>query len=321
VEPDREPRGEPRVGRPMERVNPTVLAAIALAALVLLIIGVVVFQGRNADDDRLTGDEVTGSREDPEERCSSRRTYDLIKREIFRRAAELRGADRAAFDAISGHSTVRMEAPVVRDENRTIGSVTCNGTLTIDLPPGTAVVGGRRSLSADVLYTLQPAADSSGNVLTLSNADEIITPLATLARVGQSSEAPTDPNNQVVADPLAPVDGLPAPRSPADPSAPQSQSPAGTANPSFSCANARTRGEIAVCNDAGLAALDRRMAAQFADAVSQADPEQRAILVRTRNDFLRFRDGCPSNSCIAQTYRGRIREIEDIMAGRWEPER
>ena len=56
-------------------------------------------------------------------------------------------------------------------------AVTCNGTLTLDLPPGIAVAGGRRTLSADILYTVQPAADASGNVVTLSNAEEIITPL------------------------------------------------------------------------------------------------------------------------------------------------
>ena len=47
-----------------------------------------------------------------------------------------------------------------------------------------AVVGGRRTLTSDVDYTVQPAADGSGNVVLLRNADAIIAPLATLARVG-----------------------------------------------------------------------------------------------------------------------------------------
>ena len=309
-----EPRRGERVGATVQRVNPTVLAAIALGALILLIVAMMVFAGRNGDDDRLTGDEVTASREDPEQRCSSRATYDQIKRELFRRAAALRGSDEAVFGDIAGYSTVRMEAPALRDENAETDAVTCNGALTLDLPPQVAVVGGRRSLSADVLYTVQPAADGSGNVLTLANADDIITPLATLARTKPSAEETlnqADPAAEGAVEPIAPVD------SPAS----VAETPAATTSPSFNCAAARTSGEVAVCNDAGLAALDRRMAAQFASAMSDANSDQRANLQRTRDAFLRFRDGCPDNACIAETYRGRMREIRDIMLGTWRPGR
>ena len=309
-----EPRRDERVGGIVQRVNPTVLAAIALGALILLIVAMMLFAGRNGEDDRL-GDEVTASREDPEQRCSSRATYDQIKRELFRRAAALRGSDQAAFGNISGYSTIRMEAPALSDENAETDAVTCNGALTLDLPPGVAVVGGRRSLSADVLYTIQPAADGSGSVVTLANADDIITPLATLARTQPAAE---DTLNQV--GPAAEVPAV-EPAAPADPLAPTSDAPAATVSPSFNCAAARTSGEVAVCNDEGLAALDRRMAAQFSSAMSDADAEQRANLQRTRDAFLRYRDGCPNNACIAETYRGRIREIRDIMLGTWRPRR
>jgi uncharacterized protein len=104
---------------------------------------------------------------------------------------------------------------------------------------------------------------------------------------------------------------VPAPRPPAT----------GAARPSFNCRYARTRGEIAVCRDSGLAALDRQMASQFYRALRVADPRQRATLTATRDSFLRYRDRCPSNACVAETYRGRMREIRDIMAGNWSPER
>lgn len=304
-----EPDGSKRVGRSVQRLNPTVLAAIALVTLILLIVGVIVLQGRSSEDDRLTGEEVATARGDVEERCAERRTYDQIKRELFRQAAAVRGSDQAAFGRLAGLSSVRMEAAVLRDENRTTGSVTCNGTLTLDLAPGVAVAGGRRSLNADILYTI----DADGNVTTVTDADAIISALSTLSRIAEPvDDALTNTTNELVTEPLAPVDGLPV-----DPLAPQA--PAATASPSFNCATARSRGEIAVCNDAGLAALDRQMAAQFASAISEADPDQRAILIRTRTAFLRFRDQCPNSACIAQTYRGRIREIEDIMSGEWEP--
>jgi len=268
------------------------------------------------DDDRLTG-ASTSQREDPEKLCSSQATYNRIKRELFRRAGALRGSDQPAFDKLAAYASVRVEAPALRDENRETGGVTCNATLTLDLPPGVAVVGGRRSLSSEITYTVQAAADGSGNVVTLADADQIITPLATLAKTAPPPEDPLQNivGNDVTTAPAQPVDPLaPAPE-------PGQQPPAagGTTNPSFSCSAARSSGEVAVCNDPGLATLDRRMASQFNSAISSADPEQRALLIRTRDSFLRYRDQCPSNDCIAQTYQGRMREIRDIMRGTWRP--
>ena len=322
-----EPERDERVGGLVQRVNPTVLAAIALGALVLLIGAMMLFGSRSSEDDRLTGNEVAESHEEPAQRCANRATYEEMKRELFRRAAALRGSDQATFDKIASYSTVRMQSPVLRDDSVEVGSVTCNGTLTLDLPPGVAVVGGRRSLSAEILYTIQPAADGSGNVLTIANADEIITPLATLARTGvaASDVLPPTGNEAIPADPDTVTSEEMPPTSPPPPPAPPTASPAppsdNSARPSFNCANARTSGEIAVCNNPGLAALDRRMAAQFVSAMSDADARQRALLNRTRTLFLTYRDRCTSDDCIAETYRGRMREIRDIMTGRWRPQR
>ena len=146
-----EPHGNERVGGSVQRINPTVLAAIALGALILLIVGMMVIGNRSTEDDRLIGNEATASREDPEKRCASRATYDLIKRELFRRAAAVRGSDEAAFGNIGSHSVVRMEAAMLRDENADTGAVTCNGTLTLDLPPGVGGAGRRRALTAVIL--------------------------------------------------------------------------------------------------------------------------------------------------------------------------
>jgi hypothetical protein len=63
------------------------------------------------------------------------------------------------------------------------------------------------------------------------------------------------------------------------------------------------------------------MAAQYYRAISNADARQRSQLVGSRTAFLRFRDRCANNACIADTYRGRMREIRDIMAGTWRQRR
>jgi uncharacterized protein YecT (DUF1311 family) len=307
--------GDKGVGGIVQRLSPTAIAAVALGLLLLIIVGAILLRGGGAEDDRLTN-AVTAAREDPEKLCSSQATYDLIKRDLFRRAAALRGSDRATFDKLGSYSSLRVEAPLLQQQNEDVESVTCNATITLDLPPGVSVVGGRRSLSADVLYTVQPAADGSGTVVTLQNADGIVTPLATLSRTERPAEDnltevnAVEPAPGLPTDPLAPI---PAPGE-AAPSQP-------TSNPSFDCGSARTPGEIAVCNDPRLAALDRRMAAQFRSAMADASAQQRAILNQTRDSFLRYRDQCPSNSCVAETYQGRMREIRDIMRGNWQPRR
>jgi len=316
VEPDR----RPGVEGPVQRLNGTTIALIG--ALVLLVLMVAYLATRdNADQDKLTNSQVSGTSVTANEKaCVSKRTYELIKRELFRRAAQLRGTDQAAYDRLSAYAVVRMENPVMETEDPSTHAVQCSGSLSIDLPPGVAVVGGRRTLASEIDYSVQPAADGSGAVVLLRNADAIITPLATLARV-----APTvPPNPATTGDQTAPP--IPQPTLP-DPDAhspvllpqsaptaeplPPSRAPA--ARPSFNCANARTRGETAVCSDPGLASLDRQMASEFFRALSQADAGQREQLQRTRGRFLAFRDRCDSDACIADAYRGRMEEISDIM--------
>ena len=319
-----EPDGDDGVQEPMRRLNWTTIGLIAGLVLLVLVIAYFATRG-NSDQDKLTNVSIAeGSAANPEKLCAGKATYDLIKRELFRRAAQLRGSDQAAFDRLSGYAVLRMDNPVMENEDSSTGAVHCSGSLSLDLPPGVGVVGGRRTLTSDIDYTVQPAADGSGTVVLLQNADAVIAPLATLAKLGEPTAPPeadnevgldsATPENPVAPPPLAPS---PAPLPPAQP-APTPPKAIG-ARPSFNCANARSRGEIAVCGNAGLAALDRQMAGQFGRAMANASPEQRAILERTRDRFLGYRDRCPNNSCIGDAYVGRMREIRDIMEGRWQP--
>ena len=286
-----------------------------IGGLVLLVLLVAYFAtSRNPNQDKL-GNATTSSESasSDEKTCASKATYDLIKRDLFRRAAQVRGSDQGAYDRLSAFAVLRMEIPVMESENSSNGAVNCSGSLSLDLPPGVAVVGGRRTLNAEVDYTVQPAADGSGNVVLLRNADPIVTPLATLARVAEAASQPTAPEANAAApvDPLAP---MPAP-------APAAPSQLAQGNPSFNCGDARTNGERAVCGDSGLAALDRNMSAQYSRALSSGSPDERAVLQKTRDGFLRYRDRCPNRQFIADAYVGRMREIRDIMEGRWQPPR
>ena len=190
----------------MRRPNSTVIALVAGVFVLLLLL--YVFAGRGgSNSDKLSDDQVGGGTAaiDPEEACGSQATYDLIKRELFRRAAQARGTDQAAFDSLAAYSVVRMDAPMLRTHDEDLGRVECAGALSLDLPPGVAVVGGRRTLDANIGYSLQPSADGNGKVLTLSSAEGIIAPLATLARIGSATGDPLAPGAATApADPLAP---------------------------------------------------------------------------------------------------------------------
>jgi hypothetical protein len=183
--------------------------------------------------------------------------------------------------------------------------VSCSGTAVLSLPPGVSV-GGSRSLSGDLDYMIQPAADGTGNVIRLGNVDSIVVRLATISRTAPAAApaVPQDLTNTVGEEEPANEGDQPA----------QEQS---RVTPSFDCGKARSRSEIAICNDPGLAALDRQMAAQFNSALIEADRAQRGLLERTRSRFLSFRDRCATNQCIADTYRSRMREIGDILNDRW----
>jgi hypothetical protein len=318
VEPERHSDVRPGVRTP----NWTVLGLIGGLVILLLVIAYFA-TGRNSDQDKLTHNELTQNEAQaktpaPEKLCASSRTYDLIKRELFRRAAQTRGSDQAAFDQLSGYAVVRMENPVMESQDNATGAVNCSGSLSLDLPPGVGTVGGRRTLTADVDYTVQQAADGSGTVVVLRNADAIISSLATLARINEPVTVAPPPEPGAEANGIAPE----LPTTTPQPKQPKLSTPSASGtHPSFDCARARTKGEIAVCSDGGLAALDRNMAAQYGRAVAGASPDQLALLRRTRDHFLAYRDRCPNRSCIGDAYVGRMREIRDIMEGRWQPRR
>jgi hypothetical protein len=317
-----EPERPAGVQPAMRRLNPTLIALLSGVVILFLVIAYFA-SNRNPDQDKLKDAQVTTAQPVvPEKRCASQGTYDLIKHELFRRAAQLRGSDQAAYDRLSAYAVVRMENPVLENQDKDTGAVNCSGSLSLDLPPGVAAVGGRRTLMSDLDYTVQPAADGSGMVVLLRNADPIIAPLATLARVAQPAPAPAAPAETNAVAPEQQPQGAPGTQPPPSAPAPSAQPARPTgARPSFNCANARTRGEIAVCSDAGLATLDRNMAAQFERAMASASPEEQALLRRTRDRFLGYRDRCPDNRCVGNAYVGRMREIRDIMEGRWQPGR
>jgi hypothetical protein len=204
----------------------------------LLLLGAIVFglslTRSGPGSDAITSADNEGGKKtaaaDPEARCAAPATYDLIKRELFRQAAATRGSGEAVFAKLPSYATLRVSNPVLREQDEGLERVSCTASASLDLPPGLAVVGGRRTLTANIGYDVQPAADSSGEVVTLSDAQGIVIPLSTLARIGGANARPSDattpvPDVRKVPAPEDPPAGPPPPAPPAEPAPPVAARP------------------------------------------------------------------------------------------------
>ena len=280
----------------------------------------------------------------PATHCGSSATAGQIKRELFRRAAEIRGRDEAAFGRIAGAAHLRVNLPELRQTDARLGTVRCQAWVELDLPPGLAVLDGRRNLMADIRYTVKPGAGGKSSI-SLSNEGLIVTPLVTLAQISSVEDEPMPvPVPQPPAE-AQPLDQLPPPplaipqppraraapqharnvahaiRAAAQPARGASQAAkaakpaaAAPANPSYSCQIAKGRGETAVCKSSDLSRLDRHLGVLYGQSWGQADAARRAKLLGTRDRFIARRESCKSDSCISDAYVRRMREISDIMA-------
>lgn len=305
-----------RVATPMRPIILTLVATAAIAGA-----------GCNrGNGDKLTDEDVAaasqskggGEQEGADPRCESSRTHDVVKREMFRRAAEIRGSNAASYARIADFAMLQIFDAAPTAAASVGAAVECRGRATLRLPPNLSVAGGRTSLAGSIGFSVGGTAKGANPVISLTDDESITIPLATL-RQKRASEPPASAIPP--SEPAEPFDQVAPPAVPAPPPprpAPIAPEPVATAvRPSFDCRSARTRGEIAVCASPLLAELDQTMAAQYRAAIASADAPKARLLRETRDRFLGYRDRCPDDACVATTYRGRMREIADIMAGRW----
>ena len=279
---------------------------------------------------------------DPAQYCISRAAHDLLQRQLVRRASQFRRGDRADFERIAGNSFVRIDSTVAAEGGED-GAVDCSALVVVLLPPGTAAADGRRSLTAELDYSLTATSAGRRPALHLANADAMARQLATLTRLPRPAEvgnplpvpavevpvlpparlppiiAPAVPT--VRSPPLVATQPIRTPRAPAPPVAaarPQPRAAPKPAEPSinasFNCKFAKGRGETTVCKNPNLARLDRQLAVLYGQSWGHADAEKRAALLKTREQFIARRDDCQSDSCAVNAYLGRMREVTDIMA-------
>lgn len=257
------------------------------------------------------------------EACADQASYESLKMQIFESAKAVRTHGAAMLDSVAAASTVHMQFPVVKGRDQALNVTVCQGRLIIDLPPGASdAFNGERRLTADIDYAVQAAANGSRQVYQLSGAEPIIYRLAAIDLAAAPSVAAAKPG------PSAPTAARAAPR----PAAARAEAtfpriPPGTTmapeprlssrgRPSFNCGTAHSRAERLICADERLAALDRVMASLYRRSLSRAGSDKQAMLRVTQGRFLARRAACGGAACIADSYRTRLDQIDEIMARR-----
>ena len=237
--------------------------------------------------------------------CADSLAAGLIKRELFRRAGEMRGSDGALLGRAAQVSIVRVDPS-------SKGARNCTGWVAVDLPPGLVVDGGRTNLNAEVTYGLEDGSRSP-RLASLSGADRLVRTLATLG------PAPKEPDEGT---PIEPAQIAAVVRKPAEPVAKPAARKASDAKPvqvaqaPTGCARLANRADQMICASGNLSSLDRQLALLYRQSWNQADEKKRAALLGSRQRFNDRREACSSPNCMTTAYLSRLKEISDIMAGR-----
>jgi hypothetical protein len=252
--------------------------------------------------------------------CSSEVAAQSIKRELFRRAAQIPGSNLAALERISEYSLVRFASPVVHYGAHEGAVIGCRARVVLHLPPGVTAAGGRQSLDGIVAYSLRGTGAEGAAGLRLTAEPAIVKALLFLAQTSSEDAQDLQPSPivkpwpTVVQPEIAPTLAL-ASSPVADVRRPKPEPRIAEQTPSFSCSGQRSWAEKSVCTSASLAALDRARASLWSDAIQRANASQRASLLDSGKRFVADRNLCPSESCVRHAYLADMSNIREIMYG------
>lgn len=84
---------------------------------------------------------------------------------------------------------------------------------------------------------------------------------------------------------------------------------------SFDCRDASYRDEALICQEPDLARLDQQLATLYREQIGKVSKDQQDEFQRHEALFLHRRHECREHyRCIEQSYRNRIRELEDLLS-------
>ncbi len=218
----------------------------------------------------------------------------------------------------------RIESPLLQGHDPALKRTQCAGKLVFSLPPSVIkAFDGATALSADINYSVQPAADKSGLVVDAEGTTPIVEALVTATqkkrivrvKIPNPNALPVNSapridlaNGDIFGD-LAPQRPLPP-----EPKLPPVDLRPPTVQPSFGCKGNLNRVERMICSDTMLADQDRTLASTYKAARSRAPATEVGKLEVVRNRYLSRRNACGDALCVSAVYDDWIAAMAD-----WQP--
>lgn len=278
--------------------SPNRLLQLGLIGIgVLLLLVAVVFLARGSLSDQLPQDgniaeselenEVVPADANLSELCGSDAVYAGLKEIIFDEAREAYGTGPGPLDSLRNAVRLKMQVPTVESIDEDLIRVDCSGHAVIDLPPDVAeAFDGRRTLEADLIYAVQPAADGSGPVLRVAGMGDMVASLASAASLVASRQRGREGGAQ-----------------------------GKTYNPSFDCGKRLTNVERMVCQSEELATLDRALSDRYFELKKQVSKVEWKLIMDSQRQFLLQRGRCAHEECVKNAYVAQSRLLDRIEAG------
>jgi hypothetical protein len=225
--------------------------------------------------------------------CGDPETYNTIKEIVFDNAVSAALDDTVQINDWRKLTILTVEYPLLKDVNQEISRTDCAGRLILSIPETERPkFDGTVQLKADITYYSQPSADGTGNVISVDGFNPVVNKIVE-ANANQIGLAQARRNEQAAIQETAKA------RAVASRGGPQLQR---TYNPSFDCGRKLNNVERMICQDEGLADLDRSLSANFRSKISTFDEATKQDMLSEQRGNLAVRGNCSDIACLYDWY-------------------
>lgn len=227
------------------------------------------------------------------EKCADSSVYETVKNIVFDKVENTNSDNPLKINDWKKSFLTTVNMPALSGVDKQINKVSCTGRLTFTIPQEERkFFNGETELKADITYSIQPSADKSGNIISVDGVEYIVSDIveANGRAIGMKTAGIINAQQaaeQAKAEQIASAGG------------PQI---AQTYNPSFDCGRSLTNTERMICQDEGLASLDRELSTMFKTKLSSYDNAQKQTLLAIQRKNLSIRAKCPDTSCLYDWY-------------------
>lgn len=213
--------------------------------------------------------------EEPSNPCGSNATYQTIKEIMFDEAVDQLDGDPVPINNLRRSAAVTMKFPRVTGSQPDLERTDCAGRLVIGIPPAARrAFDDERELNADIEYSVQPAADGSGDIVMVDGIQFLVSRI-------------------VAAENFRAINKL------ASQGGPQLER---TFNPSFDCGPGLANVERMICQNQTLASKDRHLSEAFNARLHTLSGADRTIFLSSQRSALAERADCADLPCVNDWY-------------------